>query len=89
MNKIAFRTEYDTQTGNFTYKTKCPHFPEKLVGSDCFGCKYFAAVTFKEQIECWKQVETVSFGSDGCSTPKRNNTSSKLGKPVQMKILFK
>lgn len=89
MNKIAFRTEYETQTGNFTYKTKCPHFPEKLVGSDCFGCKYFAAVTFREQIECTKQVETVSFGSDGCSMSKCNNISSTQGKPVQMKILFK
>lgn len=89
MNKIAFRTEYDPQTGNFNYKTKCPHFPEKFVGSDCFGCMYFAAVTFKEQIECWKQVETVSFGSDGCSKSKSNNISSQQGKPVQMKILFK
>ena len=89
MNRIAFRTEYDPQTGNFTYKTKCLHFPEKFVGSDCFGCMYFAAVTFKEQIECWKQVETVSFGSDGCSMPKRHNISSTERKPVQMKILFK
>ena len=89
MNKIAFKTEYDPQTGNFNYKTKCPHFPEKFVGSDCFGCMYFAAVTFKEQIECWKQVETVSFGSDGCSKSKSNNISSQQGKPVQMKILFK
>ena len=89
MNRIAFRTEYDPQTGNFTYKTKCPHFPEKFVGSDCFGCMYFAAVTFKEQIECLKQVETVSFGSDGCSKSKSNNISSQQGKPVQMKILFK
>ena len=89
MIKISFRTEYDTRTGNFVYKTKCPHFQEKLVGSDCFGCKYFAAVTFKEQIECLKQVETVSFGSDGCSTPKRNNISSIERKPVQTKIPFK
>jgi hypothetical protein len=89
MNKIAFKTEYNPQTGNFVYKTKCPHFQEKLVGSDCFGCKYFAAVTFREQVECLKRAETVSFGSDGCSTSKRNNTSSTERKPVQMKILFK
>lgn len=90
MVRIAYNTSYDAQTGDVSFVTECQHKVGIKVGSDaCFGCNYFCAVTFKQQVECKAPLESFSVEAGGFSTACPCNLSTKTRKPVQMKIQFK
>lgn len=89
MVRIAYNTSYDQHTGDVSFVTECQHKVGIMVGSDaCFGCNYFRAVTFKQQVECGAPLESISVDAGGFFVPRPCNLSSANEKPVQMKIQF-
>ena len=58
MAKMEYKTAYDSQTGEVIFTTECPAKAGAMVGSDdCRRCRYFRAITFKQQVECGRPVE--------------------------------
>ena len=85
--KIDYNIRYDTSTGGILYLTECPHRSGIMVGSDeCFRCRYFSALTFKQQVECMNNEKGVSEGFGGLSHSQPYNLSPKRKEPVQTKI---
>ena len=90
MARIEYEMKFNEQTAEIVYVTDCPVTLGIKVGSDdCFRCQHFHAVLMKQQVECGRQLEQVSKGSDGSSTSRPYSLSSERGKPIQMKIQFK
>ena len=90
MERIAYNTKYDPQTGDVSFVTECQHKVGIMVGSDaCFRCNYFRSITFKQQVECGAPLESLSVEAGGFLATRPCNLSTKTGKPVQMKIQFK
>jgi hypothetical protein len=58
MVRIEYNTKYDAMTGNVIFTTECPALTHIKVGSDdCVRCKFFRAITMKQQVECGRPVE--------------------------------
>lgn len=90
MVRIAFNTRYDPHTGEVSSVTECQHEVGIMVGSDaCFRCKYFHAITIKQQVECYHPRNAVSVEAEGFFEPRPYKLSSEERKPVQLKIQFK
>ena len=58
MVKIVYNTKYNAQNGEVIFTTECTALTSIKVGSDdCRRCRYFRAITFKQQVECGRPVE--------------------------------
>ena len=58
MVRIEYKTSYNANTGAITFLTDCAALTSIKVGSDdCVRCKFFRAITMKQQVECGRPVE--------------------------------
>lgn len=54
MVKLNYSTSFDSRTGDIVFLTPCQWRGGVMVGDDsCRACRYFGAVTFTQQVECY------------------------------------
>lgn len=76
--RIAYNTAYDSQTGEVIFTTECPALTCIKVGSDdCRRCRYFRAITFKQQVECSRPLD-----GENLHTHNSPYVNSKFGKDI-------